>query len=89
MYIVDSFKKCSREFKQKLLDIDPTTDPVLLFAKQGRTPGTFSVAFKRSYLYQKGLKIWDWRALAASNSQLFDFDSTKFPGEKNYKPKVK
>jgi len=68
MFIVDSFRKCSKEFKQKLLDIDPTTDPVLLFAKQGRTPG---------------LKIWDWNALAASNSQLFDFDSTKFPGDYN------
>ena len=31
-------------------------------------------------MFKKGLKIWDWNALAASNSQLFDFDSTKFPG---------
>lgn len=68
MYIVDSFKKCSKEFKQRLLQVDPTKDPILLFAKQGRTPG---------------LKIWNWSALAESNSQLFDFDSTKFPGDYN------
>lgn len=68
MYIVDSFSKCSKEFKAKILQIDPTKEPVFLFAKQGRTPG---------------LKIWEWNALAESNSQLFEFDSSKFPGDYN------
>lgn len=88
MYIVDSFKKCSKEFKQKLLDIDPTTDPVLLFAKQGRTPGTFSVALSGVIYIKKVSKSgigapWppvtvNCLTLTRPNSQV-----------KNYKPKVK
>ena len=29
---------------------------------------------------KSGLKIWEWSALAESNEQLNEFDSTKFPG---------
>lgn len=68
LYIVENFKNCTKEFKNKILQIDPRKDPVFLFAKQGRTPG---------------LKIWEWSALADSNEQLNEFDSTKFPGDYN------
>ena len=39
LYIVENFKNCTKEFKNKILQIDPRKDPVFLFAKQGRTPG--------------------------------------------------
>jgi hypothetical protein len=29
----------------------------------------------------EGLKIWDWKALAESNAQLFNFDASRFPGD--------
>jgi len=58
--------KISQETKDAIFDIGPEQNPLFLFAKQGRAPG---------------LKIWDWKALAESNAQLFNFDASRFPGD--------
>ena len=37
--------------------------------------------FRLGLIVILGLKVWDWSILSASNSQLFEFDTTRFPGD--------
>lgn len=65
-FFVRDWKKISKSTKESIFNIDTTEKPLFLFAKQGRAPG---------------LKIWAWNSLAESNSQLFEFDTSRFPGD--------
>jgi len=65
-FLVDDWRKTSKNLRQRILNLDPKKDPIFLFAKQGRAPG---------------LKVWDWSVLSESNAQLFEFNTSRFPGD--------
>lgn len=65
-FLIDDFRKTSQSLRNQILALDPLNSPIFLFAKQGRAPG---------------LKVWSWQDLAESNAQLFEFDTSRFPGD--------
>ena len=44
-FLVEDFKKTTKEFRKQILSLDPKTAPIFLLAKQGRAPGKHCIPF--------------------------------------------